>query len=52
MMIGLSTPLKGVMKEIVWPLAAMLLALIIITCFPETVLFLQKLAGLCNPIIN
>ena len=46
------TPLKGVMKEIVWPLAAMLLALIIITCFPETVLFLQKLAGLCNPIIN
>ena len=46
------TPLKGIMKEIVWPLAAMLLVLIIITCFPETVLFLQKLAGLCNPIIN
>ena len=46
------TPLKGVMKEIVWPLAAMLLVLIIITYFPETVLFLQKRAGLCSPIIN
>ena len=40
------TPLKGIMKEIVWPLAAMLLVLIIITYLPETVLFLPKLAGL------
>ena len=40
------TPLKGIMKEIVWPLAAMLLVLIIITYLPQTVLFLPKLAGL------
>ena len=40
------TPLKGIMKEIVWPLGAMLLVLAIITYVPQTVLFLPKLAGL------
>jgi tripartite ATP-independent transporter DctM subunit len=40
------TPLKGVMKEIIWPLVSMLLVLIIITYFPEVTLFLPRLAGL------
>jgi len=40
------TPLKGIMKEIIWPIVAMLLVLIIITYIPQTVLFLPKMAGL------
>jgi tripartite ATP-independent transporter DctM subunit len=40
------TPLKGVMKEIIWPLVAMILVLIIITYFPEVTLFLPRAAGL------
>ncbi|MFA6845433.1 MAG: TRAP transporter large permease [Sphaerochaetaceae bacterium] len=40
------TPLKSVMKEILWPLLAMLLVLVIITYFPQVVLFLPKAAGL------
>jgi tripartite ATP-independent transporter DctM subunit len=40
------TPLKGIMKEIIWPLLAMLLVLVIITYFPEVTLFLPKAAGL------
>ena len=40
------TPLKDVMKEIKWPIIAMLIVLGIITFFPETVLFLPKLFGL------
>lgn len=40
------TPLKGVMKEIIWPLTVMILVLIIITYFPEVTLFLPKLTGL------
>lgn len=62
MMIGLSTPpfgmllfitagisdtsLKKVMKEILWPIIAMLVVLIIITFIPETVLFLPRLFGM------
>lgn len=40
------TPLKGVMKEILWPLAVMLIVLVIITYFPEVTLFLPKATGL------
>lgn len=40
------TPLKGVMKEIIWPLVSMLLVLVIITYFPEVTLFLPRAAGL------
>lgn len=62
MMIGLSTPpfgmllfitagisdtsLKKVMKEILWPIIAMLVVLIIITFIPETVLFLPRFFGM------
>jgi len=61
MMIGLSTPpfgmllfitsaisgtsLKGIMREILWPIAAMIAVLAAITYFPDTVLFLPRLAG-------
>ncbi|MGH0053323.1 MAG: TRAP transporter large permease [Sphaerochaetaceae bacterium] len=41
-----NTPLKGVMKEILWPLAVMLIVLVIITYFPEVTLFLPKVTGL------
>lgn len=40
------TPLKNIIKEIVWPLVAMIVVLIIITYFPDTVLFLPRAAGL------
>ncbi|WP_320129430.1 TRAP transporter large permease [uncultured Sphaerochaeta sp.] len=40
------TPLKGIMKEIIFPLIAMLLVLAIITYFPEVTLFLPRAAGL------
>jgi tripartite ATP-independent transporter DctM subunit len=59
MMIGLSTPpfgmllfitagisntsLKTIMKEIMWPIVAMLVVLVIITFVPDVVLFLPKL---------
>lgn len=62
MMIGLCTPpfgmllfitsaisgasLKSIVKEIMWPLVVMIIVLFIITYFPDTVLFLPKLAGL------
>lgn len=62
MMVGLSTPpfgmllfitsglsgapLKGVMKEILWPIVVMLVCLVTITYIPEVVLFLPKLAGM------
>lgn len=41
-----NTPLKGVMKEILWPLLVMILVLAIITYFPEVTLFLPKATGL------
>lgn len=40
------TPLKGVMREIIWPLVVMLIVLIIITSFPEVTLFLPRAVGL------
>lgn len=62
MMIGLSTPpfgmllfitagisdtsLKAVMREIRWPIAAMILVLLLITFVPEVVLFLPRLVGM------
>lgn len=62
MMIGLSTPpfgmllfitagisntsLKGVMREIKWPIVAMILVLLLITFVPEVVLFLPRLVGM------
>jgi tripartite ATP-independent transporter DctM subunit len=62
MMVGLSTPpfgmllfitsgisgtsLKGIMKEIVWPLVVMILCLVVITYFPDFVLFLPKTFGM------
>lgn len=62
MMIGLSTPpfgmllfitagisgtsLKAVMKEIKWPIVAMLVVLLLITFIPEIVLFLPRTFGM------
>lgn len=62
MMIGLSTPpfgmllfitsaisgapLKDIMKEILWPIVAMIIVLLIITYVPDTVLLLPRLTGL------
>ncbi len=40
------TPLKGIMREIIWPLVVMLIVLIIITYFPEITLFLPRAVGL------
>jgi len=40
------TPLKDIVKEIIWPLIAMIIVLFIITYIPDTVLFLPRLAGL------
>ena len=37
------TPLKDVIKEIVGPLVTMLVVLIVITYFPDVVLFLPRL---------
>jgi len=41
-----NTPLKDVMREIKWPIIAMLLVLVIITFVPEIVLFLPKFFGM------
>ena len=62
MMVGLSTPpfgmllfitsgisntnLKGIMKEILWPLLVMLLVLIIITYMPDVVLYFPRAFGM------
>jgi tripartite ATP-independent transporter DctM subunit len=62
MMVGLSTPpfgmllfitsgisgtsLKGIMREVTWPIVVMLVCLIIITYLPEVVLFLPKMTGM------
>lgn len=40
------TPLKEVMKEIIWPIMAMIIVLIIITFVPEIVLFLPRAFGM------
>lgn len=40
------TPLKDIVKEIIWPLIAMIIVLFIITYIPDTVLFLPRAAGL------
>lgn len=40
------TPLKGIMREILWPIIVMLLVLIIITYIPETILFLPRAVGM------
>lgn len=64
MMVGLSTPpfgmllfitsgisgapLKGVMREIIWPIVVMLIVLILITYVPEFSLFLPRAAGLIS----
>ena len=37
------TPLKSIMKEIKWPIIALLLVLLVITFIPETVLFLPRM---------
>jgi len=41
-----NTPLKEVMKEIIWPIMAMIVVLIIITFVPEIVLFLPRAFGM------
>jgi len=62
MMIGLCTPpfgmllfitsaisgasLKSIVREIAWPLVAMIIVLFVITYIPDTVLFLPRAAGL------
>lgn len=40
------TPLKKIIKEIMWPIIVMLLELILITFVPDIVLFLPKMFGL------
>jgi tripartite ATP-independent transporter DctM subunit len=40
------TPLKLIMKEITWPIIAMIIVLVCITIFPEIVLFLPRLMGM------
>lgn len=40
------TPLKGIMKEILWPIAVMLLCLAVITYWPDFVLYLPIKFGL------
>jgi tripartite ATP-independent transporter DctM subunit len=40
------TPLKAIIKEIIWPILAMLIVLIILTYVPETVTFFPKFFGL------
>ncbi|HCO48863.1 MAG TPA: hypothetical protein DIT55_05365 [Spirochaetaceae bacterium] len=40
------TPLKDIVKEIFWPLMAMIIVLIVITYIPDTVLFLPRAFGL------
>jgi TRAP-type C4-dicarboxylate transport system permease large subunit len=40
------TPLKNIMKEILWPIVAMIIVLIIITYVPDVVLFLPRAMGM------
>jgi len=40
------TPLKGIMKEILWPVIVMILVLIVITYVPDVVLFLPRTMGM------
>ncbi|ADY14511.1 TRAP transporter large permease [Sphaerochaeta globosa] len=40
------TPLKDIMREILWPIIVMLIVLILITYIPEITLFLPRAAGL------
>ncbi len=40
------TPLKAIMREILWPIVAMIVVLFVITYVPDTVLFLPKHFGL------
>lgn len=40
------TPLKDIMREIMWPIVVMFAVLFIITYVPEVVLFLPRMAGL------
>lgn len=42
------TPMKDIVREIIWPLVAMIVVLIVITYIPETVLFLPRAAGLLH----
>jgi len=41
-----NTPLKAIMKEIMWPIVVMLLVLVVITYFPDVVLFLPRATGM------
>ena len=41
-----STPLKDIMREILWPIVVMLIVLALITYIPEITLFLPRAAGL------
>lgn len=40
------TPLKDIMREIMWPIVVMIAVLFLITYIPEVVLFLPRMAGL------
>ena len=40
------TPLKKIIKEIMWPIVVMLIELILITFIPDIVLFLPRMCGL------
>ncbi len=40
------TPLKDIMREIMWPIVVMIAVLFIITYIPEVVLFLPRMTGL------
>ena len=40
------TPLKDIMREIMWPIVVMIAVLFLITYVPEVVLFLPRMAGL------
>jgi len=40
------TPLKNIVREIGWPVAAMLVVLVVLTYLPDSVLFLPKFFGL------
>jgi len=41
-----STPLKDIMREILWPIVVMLIVLALITYIPEITLFLPRATGL------
>ena len=40
------TPLKPIIKEVVWPVIVMIIVLIILTYIPETVIYIPKFFGL------